>query len=183
MSLLLQFAKAVDALSAQLAKWGAWTVLAAALVSAGNAVVRYGLDASSNGWLEIQWYLFAAGVMLGAPYVLKVNEHVRVDIFYGRLQGKAPVWLDLFGLIFFLLPTMGFLAYISTPLFIKWFISGETSSNVGGLVRWPVALLLPLGFGLVFLQGLAEIIKRVAFLRNPEALGSELNLQYEKPVQ
>ena len=115
MSLLLQFAKAVDALSAQLAKWGAWTVLAAALVSAGNAVVRYGLDASSNGWLEIQWYLFAAGVMLGAPYVLKVNEHVRVDIFYGRLQGKAPVWLDLFGLIFFLLPTMGFLAYISTP--------------------------------------------------------------------
>ncbi len=78
---------------------------------------------------------------------------------------------------------MGFLAYISTPLFIKWFISGETSSNVGGLVRWPVALLLPLGFGLVFLQGLAEIIKRVAFLRNPEALGSELNLQYEKPVQ
>ncbi len=90
MSLLLQFAKAVDALSAQLAKWGAWTVLAAALVSAGNAVVRYGLDASSNGWLEIQWYLFAAGVMLGTPYVLKVNEHVRVDIFYGCLQGKAP---------------------------------------------------------------------------------------------
>ena len=183
MSLLLRFSRGVDALSTLLAKLAAWTVLAAALISAGNAMVRYGLDISSNGWLEIQWYLFAAGVMLGAPYVLKVNEHVRVDIFYGRLKGNAPVWLDLFGLVFFLLPVMGFLAYISTPLFIKWFISGESSNNAGGLVRWPAALLLPVGFGLVFLQGLAEIIKRVAYLRSPQDLGSELSLHYEKPVQ
>jgi TRAP-type mannitol/chloroaromatic compound transport system permease small subunit len=183
MSLLLQFSRGIDALSTLLAKLAAWTVLAAALISAINAMVRYGLDISSNGWLEVQWYLFATGVMLGAPYVLKVNEHVRVDIFYGRLKGKTPVWLDLLGLVCFLLPVMGFLAYISTPLFIKWFLTGETSNNAGGLVRWPVALLLPVGFGLVFLQGLAEVIKRVAYLRNPQALGTDLSLHYEKPVQ
>ena len=113
MSALLKFALAMDWISAQFGKVAAWAVLAAALISAGNAFVRYGLDFSSNAWLEIQWYLFAATVMLGAPLVLKLNEHVRVDIIYGKLKRNGPVYVDLFGLVFFLLPVMGLLVWLT----------------------------------------------------------------------
>jgi len=178
-SALLKLALAYDWLTTRLGKIAAWTVLLAALISSGNAFVRYGLDISSNAWLEIQWYLFAATVMLGAPVVLKLNEHVRVDIIYGKLRGNGPVYVDIFGLLFFLLPVMGLMAYLSWPLFMTMYRSGEMSGNAGGLIRWPAMLLLPLGFGLMFLQGISEIIKRVCYLQGK----FEMDTHYEKPVQ
>ena len=179
MSALLKLALAYDWLTTQLGKVAAWGVLFAALISAGNAIVRYGLDISSNGWLEIQWYMFAVTVMLGAPVVLKLNEHVRVDIIYGKISGNKPVYVDLFGLVFFLLPAMGVLAYLSWPLFLDKYTSGEMSNNAGGLIRWPVVMLLPLGFALMFLQGLSEIIKRVCYLQGI----FKMDTHYEKPLQ
>lgn len=179
MHALLKFANAVDWVNEQFGKFGAWAVFIAAMICAGNAFVRYGLDMSSNGWLEIQWYMFAVTVMLGAPYVLKVNEHVRVDLIYGKLKGNLPVYVDLFGLIFFLLPVMLMLLYTSWPFFMRAFVSGEMSQNAGGLVRWPAILTLPLGFTLMIFQGLSEIIKRVAFLQGK----FEMDTHYEKPIQ
>ena len=179
MSALLKLALAYDWLTTRLGKIAAWTVLLAALISAGNAFVRYGLDISSNGWLEIQWYLFAGTVMLGAPVVLKLNEHVRVDIIYGKLKGNGPVYVDIFGLALFLLPVMGLMAYLSWPLFMGMLRSGEVSGNAGGLIRWPAMLLLPLGFGLMFVQGISEIIKRICYLQGK----FEMDTHYEKPVQ
>ncbi len=179
MSKLLKFALGIDRISAQFGHIAALAVMAAALISAGNAFIRYGFDISSNGWLEIQWYLFAATVMLGAPLVLKLNEHVRVDIFYGKLKGNGPVYVDLFGLILFLLPVMATLVWLSFPLFLKMYLTHEMSSNAGGLVRWPAMLMLPLGFAWMLLQGLSEIIKRVAYLQGKY----EMDTHYEKPVQ
>jgi len=179
MSALLKFALAIDWISERMGRVAAWGVMAAALISAGNAFIRYGLDISSNGWLEIQWYLFALTVMMGAPLVLKLNEHVRVDILYAKLKGQWPVYLDLVGLVFFLLPVMALLAWLSWPLFVKMLLTHEMSNNAGGLVRWPAMLLLPAGFGLMVLQGLAEIIKRVGYLRGQ----FEMDTHYEKPVQ
>ena len=179
MSVLLKFALAVDWVSKRLGWFASIAVLLTALISAGNAFVRYILDISSNGWLEIQWYLFAGIVMLGAPIVLALNEHVRVDLFYGRLKNRAPVYVDLFGLVFFLLPVMGLLTYLSWPLLVKMYVTHEMSNNAGGLVRWPAMLLLPLGFGLMFLQGLSEIVKRVCYLMGIY----EMDTHYEKPVQ
>ncbi|WCM94712.1 TRAP transporter small permease subunit [Acidovorax sp. NCPPB 2350] len=176
---LLQLAKGMDWISTQLSKIAAWAVLAAALISAGNAVIRYGLDLSSNAWLEIQWYLFGTTVMLGAPLVLQLNEHVRVDIIYGKLRGHGPVLVDLFGLVFFLLPVMGLLTWLTWPFFWNMYVTKEMSGNIGGLIRWPAALLLPVGFGAVFLQGVAEIIKRVAHLTGHQ----RMDTHYEKPVQ
>ena len=179
MHVLLQLAKAIDRISYEFGKLASWTVLFAALISAGNAFIRYGLDYSSNAWIEIQWYLFAYMVMVGAPLVLKVNEHVRVDLIYGKLKGNGPVYVDLAGLIAFLLPVMGLLMVLSWTYFYNTLVSGEMSQNAGGLIRWPVVLAMPLGFGLVFLQGLAEIIKRVAYLRGQYAMDTH----YEKPLQ
>ena len=179
MSAIVKFANAMDWTSDRFGKLASWTVLLAAMISAGNAFIRYGLDWSSNGLLEIQWYLFAWMVMVGAPYVLKVNEHVRVDLIYGKLGGKAPVYIDLFGLVVFLLPVMLLLAWLSWPLFVKMLVTGEMSSNAGGLIRWPAMLLLPAGFAWVSLQGLSEIIKRVAYLQG----AYEMDTHYEKPVQ
>ena len=169
MAALLKLALAYDWLAAQIGKAASWAVWFAALISSGNAFVRYGFDISSNGWLEIQWYLFAAMVMLGAPYVLKLNEHVRVDIIYGKLKGNGPVYVDIFGLIFFL----------SWPLFMSMYISKEMSPNAGGLIRWPAMMLLPVGLGMMFLQGISEIIKRVSYLTGK----FEMDTHYEKPVQ
>ncbi|KQM76403.1 TRAP transporter small permease subunit [Xylophilus sp. Leaf220] len=179
MSVLLKFAFLVDWISTRLGKLAAWAVLAAALISAGNAFIRYGFDVSSNGWLEIQWYLFAAVVMLGAPVVLQLNEHVRVDILYGKLKGHGKVYVDILGLALFLIPVMAMLAWFSWPLFIRMYETHEMSGNAGGLIRWPAMLLLPLGFGLMVLQGLSEIIKRVAYLMGVH----QMDTHYEKPVQ
>jgi TRAP-type mannitol/chloroaromatic compound transport system permease small subunit len=179
MDALLKFTRLIDWLNEKVGKFAAWTVLFAALISAGNAFIRYGLDISSNGWLEIQWYLFAGTVMLGAPVVLKLNEHVRVDLLYGKLKGKGPVIVDLFGLLVFLLPLVGVLCWMCVPYFLTAFHSGEMSQNAGGLIRWPAILALPLGFALLWLQGVAEVIKRVAYLMGRY----EMDTHYEKPVQ
>ena len=176
---LLQLALGIDKISEQFGRLASLAVLAAAMISAGNAFIRYGLDISSNGWLEIQWYLFAATVMLGAPLVLKLNEHVRVDIIYGKLNGNLPVYLDLIGLVLFLMPVMVLLTWLSFPLFLKMFQTGEMSSNAGGLIRWPAMLMLPLGFVWMSMQGLSEIIKRVAYLQGKY----EMDTHYDKPVQ
>ena len=179
MSALLKLSLAVDWMSERIGRLASVAVLLAALISAGNAFVRYLLDIGSNGWLEIQWYLFAGIVMLGAPVVLRLNEHVRVDLIYGKLKGNGPVYVDLFGLIFFLMPVMLLMVYLSWPLLTKMYITHEMSNNAGGLVRWPAMLMLPLGFGLMVLQGLSEIVKRICYLQGTY----EMDTHYEKPVQ
>jgi TRAP-type mannitol/chloroaromatic compound transport system permease small subunit len=154
-------------------------VLLCALVSAANALSRYVFDLSSNAWLELQWYMFGAIVLLGAPHLLNTNGHIRVDLFYSKLSDRQRAWLDLSGLIVFLMPFAVFMAYISWPWFVESWSIQETSANAGGLLRWPVKLLLPLGFGLLILQAVSEVIKRVAALMGVIALDSH----YETPVQ
>ena len=154
-------------------------MLLACLISAGNAMMRYSFDLSSNAWLEMQWYLFAAIVMLGASYTLKMNEHVRVDILYTLLSDRGQKWLDLIGTLVFLIPTMTVIGYMCWPVFFDSWREHEMSSNAGGLVRWPVKLLLPVGFFMITLQGVSEVIKRAAALRGYV----KLDTHYERPVQ
>ena len=156
-----------------------WLVLWAALISAGNAASRYLFSQSSNGWLEIQWYMFAGMVLLGAPYTLKMNEHVRVDLLYNIVKERTRIWIDIIGGILFLLPICIILTYFTWPWFVESWRLNEASSNAGGLIRWPVKLLLPLGFFLLTLQGISEIIKRVAALEHV----IEADFKYEKPLQ
>ena len=179
MEVLLSLARHIDRLNDRFSLFAAFAALASCVISAANALVRYGLDISSNAFLEIQWYLFAACVMLGAGQVLRLNEHVRVDLVYGRISARAKAWVDLLGIVFFLLPVMLYAGALSWDFFLGKFLSGEMSNNAGGLIRWPAAMLLPLGFGLVALQGLAELIKRVAWL----AHRLEMDLHYERPLQ
>jgi TRAP-type mannitol/chloroaromatic compound transport system permease small subunit len=179
MDLLLRLARLIDGLNDRFGAIAKYAVIAACFISAGNAFVRYAISNSSNAWLEIQWYLFAVCVMLGASQVLRLNEHVRVDLFYGRLSGHGKVWVDLFGLCFFLVPVMTAMLYLSLPLFLQMLRTGEMSNNAGGLIRWPAMLTLPLGFSMVLLQGISEIIKRVAWLMNR----IELDIHYERPLQ
>jgi TRAP-type mannitol/chloroaromatic compound transport system permease small subunit len=156
-----------------------WLVLAACLISAANAMSRYAFDQSSNARLEIQWYLIAAIVMLGASYTLKVNEHVRVDIIYTHLSERGKEWLDMIGTALFLVPSMLVIAYYSWPFFMQSWNVQEISGNAGGLIRWPVKILVPIGFTLVALQGISEIIKRAASLRGYV----RYETHYERPVQ
>ena len=179
MKRLLAFARLIDALNDRFAFVARWAVLIACAISTTNAVVRYSLDYSSNAFLEIQWYLFAVCVMFGAAQVLRINEHVRVDIFYSRYPTRTKVLIDLLGLIFFLLPLTFFIAYSSMPVFLKMLMSGEMSSNSGGLIRWPAMLTIPLGMFLVGLQGISEIIKRVGWLMHVH----DMDTHYERPLQ
>ncbi len=179
MKQLLTLARWIDALSDGFGVIAKWAVLIACLTSAGNAVVRYVFNIGSNAFLEIQWYLFAGAVMLGASQVLRLNEHVRVDVLYGQYPTRLKVWVDLLGLLLFLLPVMGLMAWLSWPMFVGMYGSGESSSNAGGLIRWPVMLLLPAGFALLCLQGLAEIIKRIGWLTQRY----EMDTHYERPLQ
>jgi TRAP-type mannitol/chloroaromatic compound transport system permease small subunit len=156
-----------------------WAVLASCFISAANALVRYLANYSSNAYLEIQWYLFAGVVMLGASQVLRVNEHIRVDVFYGRYSGKTQALIDLIGLVIFMLPSMMVMIYYAWPLFVQMYQSGEMSNNAGGLIRWPAMLLLPLGFSLLFAQGVSETIKRVAWLGHKY----DADFHYERPLQ
>ena len=176
---LLRFAQAIDWLSDRFGDIAKWTVLAACLISAGNAAVRYALNIGSNAMLEIQWYLFAGCVMFGAAQVLRVNEHVRVDVLYGLYPTRTKVLVDLFGLIFFLLPAMGTIAWLSVPYMVNMYVTGETSSNAGGLIRWPVMATIPLGLGLLMLQAVSEIIKRIGWLMHVH----EMDTHYERPLQ
>ncbi len=179
MSLLLKCVRLIDTLTDRFGAIAKWAVILSCFISAANAVVRYTFDYSSNGFLEIQWYLFAVCVMFGAAQVLRVNEHVRVDVLYGRYSGKTQVLIDIFGIVFFLLPVMVAMLYFSFPLFLRMYVSNEMSSNAGGLLRWPAMLTLPLGFSLMILQGLSELIKRVAWLQHKY----DLDIHYERPLQ
>jgi len=179
MNALLGVCRAIDALSRSAARIAMALVLLCALVSAANALSRYVFDLSSNAWLELQWYMFGAIVLLGAPHLLNANGHIRVDLFYSKRSDRQRAWLDLVGLIVFLMPFAVFMAYISWPWFVESWSMQETSANAGGLLRWPVKLLLPLGFGLLMLQAVSEVIKRMAALMGVIALDSH----YEKPIQ
>ena len=173
MKILLGLAKLIDALNERVGRITIWLVLVATMISAGNALVRYVLSDSSNAWLEIQWYLFGAVFLLGAGYTLKHNGHVRIDILYGRLGQRGQAWIDLLGGLFFLLPLAALMAWLSWPIFAEAWRTMEHSSDSGGLLRWPVKLLLPLGFGLLALQGVAEIIKRIGVLSGQYVLPEE----------
>ncbi len=176
---LLGVSRAIDWLNDRFGQVATWLVLLATLISAANATSRYLFSASSNAWLEIQWYLFAGMVLLGAPYVLKINEHVRVDLVYSSMSERVRIWIDLLGTIFFLLPICIIMIYFTWPWFVNSWRINEGSMNAGGLIRWPVKLILPVGFALMALQGVSEIIKRI------DALLEHKNLQYEyeKPLQ
>ena len=164
MQFLLGVSRFIDRLNELIGRLVYWLILVSVLVSSGNAVVRYAISRSSNGWLEIQWYLFSAVFLLGAGYTLLRNEHVRIDIFYGRLNPRARAWIDILGGVFFLLPMALIIMALAWPLFLESWTRNEYSTDAGGLIRWPVKLLIPTGFLLLVLQGLSEIIKRVAFL-------------------
>lgn len=161
---LLRLARLIDALNTAVGRTAMWLILAATLISAGNALMRYSLDLSSNAWLELQWYLFAAVFLLCAPYTLLKNEMVRIDVVAGRLSRRTQVWIDVAGTLFFLLPMALLLMTLSWPGFVQSFLREEVSANAGGLVVWPARLLIPVGFALLALQGVSELIKRLAFL-------------------
>ena len=164
MKFLLQFSRLVDAISEAVGRAAIWLVLVVVIISAGNAVSRFAFHMSSNAWLEIQWYLFSAIFLLCGAYVLKKNEHIRIDVIAGRLSERAQNWIDVFGILVFLLPMALIVGYLSWPGFINAWNSGEMSASEGGLIRWPVRLLLPVGFALLILQAFSELIKRIAFL-------------------
>jgi len=179
LAVLLRLASWVDRLSLAAAWFGRWLVLVCCVVSAGNALLRYAFSIGSNAWLEVQWYMFAGIVMLGGAYTLKANEHIRIDLLYGRLSPRGRAWLDVLATLFLFLPIVILLTWLSAGFFLQSWHSGEASNNVGGLPLWPAKMLLPLGFGLLLLQGLAEMIKRLGLLLSVH----ELDMHYEKPAQ
>lgn len=161
---LLKLSGLIDRLNERVGKAMFWLVLVMTLIAATNATVRFGFNYSSNAFLEVQWYLFAAVFLLCAPYTLQKNEHVRIDVLSGRLSARGLAVVDIIGTLFFLLPMVGIVLWLSIPLVIESMRINEMSPNAGGLLRWPVKILLPIGFGLLALQGLSELIKRFAFL-------------------
>ncbi|MGO4738714.1 TRAP transporter small permease subunit [Bosea sp. 2KB_26] len=176
---LLPLARFIDAIGEYLGVVASWLVLLACLVSAGNATIRYLISNSSNAWLELQWYMFGGMVLLGAAYTLKVNEHVRVDLIYGMVSDRTRHWIDLLGGAVFLMPMCLIMIWFTWPWFWQSWALNESSNNAGGLVRWPIKLLLPVGFGLILLQGISEMIKRAAALRGFH----QHEYAYEKPLQ
>lgn len=176
---LLVFTDAVDALTEWIGQWLKWLVLLSSLISAFNALMRYTIHYSSNAWLEIQWYMFGAMFLLAAGYALKHEEHVRVDVFFSKMTPRQQAWVDVFGGIFFLMPMAVIIAWMSIPMVVNSFRIMEHSSDPGGLLRWPIKIVIPIGFALLALQGVAEIIKKYAIatgVREPGKL-------YERPVQ
>jgi len=164
MNALLTLSRLIDAVNERIGRAGTWLILVVVLVSAGNAVSRFAFNLSSNAMLEIQWYLFSAVFLFCAAYVLLKNEHIRIDVIASRFSERGQNWIDIFGILVFLLPMAGIIAWLSWPVFMNALNTGEMSSNPGGLIRWPVRLMVPLGFALLILQALSELIKRVAFL-------------------
>ena len=172
---LMKLARLIDAMNERIGKAVYWLVLVMVLVSAGNAIIRKTLNMSSNAWLELQWYLFSAVFLLCAAYTLLKNEHVRIDVVAGRLSPRAQAWIDIFGTLFFLLPMSLMIMRLSWPYFVRGYTQNEISGSAGGLSLWPARLLLPVGFALLSLQGLSELIKRIAFLagRGPDPAARE----------
>ena len=162
--MFMSVSRAIDTLNEKIAAVVGWALLAAVVICTVNALIRYTFNASSNGWLEIQWYLFASMFMLASSYTLKRDEHVRIDVIAGRFSKRTQVWIDLFGFLLFLMPISLVILYYGVPFALLSIQSAEMSSNAGGLIVWPAKLLVPLGFLLMLLQGVSEIIKRIAFL-------------------
>lgn len=165
MRALLKISNGIDWLNSQIGKYVIWLILASTVISGVNAVVRKVFSMSSNAFLEIQWYLFAASFLLAAGYTLLNNEHVKIDVISHRFSKRTQMWMDVFGFLVFLTPMCGAVLWYGVPFFLKGLSSGEMSSNAGGLVRWPVYAMIPLGFGLLLAQGWSELIKRLAFLQ------------------
>ena len=176
---LLKLSGVIDRINEKIGFVANLLVLLACVISAGNAMSRYAFNLSSNGWLEVQWYMFALIVMYGASYTLRRNEHVRVEIFYLMLSERTQLWLDLICTAIFLVPVCLLLAYLSWPFFALSYHTSEISGNAGGLIRWPIKFVLPSGFVLLALQGVSEIIKRIAAL---EGL-AKVDAKYERPLQ
>lgn len=183
MTALLQWSRWIDALNRGIGQITLWLVLITTLISAGNAIVRKAFDSSSNALLEIQWYLFAAVFLLGAGYALLNNAHVRIDFVAARFSARTRNWIDVCGILLALIPFCLLSIYLSWPMFMQAFVSGEVSSNAGGLIRWPVYLLIPAGFALLLLQSLSELIKRLAFLQGagPDPLAHHDSDSKESP--
>jgi TRAP-type mannitol/chloroaromatic compound transport system permease small subunit len=165
MRALLALSRFIDAATRTLGQWVAWLIVAAAIVSAGNAIIRKMFDLSSNAWLELQWWLFSAVFLLAAPWTLALNEHIRIDI----LNQRFPQWvrnaIEIVGHVFFLLPMAGIVVWTSWPFFLTSYEQNEQSSNYGGLPQWPAKFLIPLAFSVLFIQGVSELIKRIAIMR------------------
>lgn len=183
MTALLRFSKIIDAFNELVGKLTMWLVLAAVLISAGNAIMRKAFNLSSNAYLEVQWYLFAAVFMLAAGYVFLHNAHVRIDFISSRLSKRTNAIIDAIGIVIFTIPLCLILIDLSWPYFMRAYVSGEMSENAGGLIRWPVLLLIPLGFAILLLQSLSELIKRVAYLKGareePFSYGHEKTTEEE----
>src|SRR5213596_1148882 len=162
---LLALSRAIDAGNERLGRLVYWCVLIMVLVSAANAISRYALSIASNAWLELQWYLFSAVFLLCSGYTLLHNEHIRIDVVAASLSRRKQIWIDIFGTAFFLLPIALYMMWSSWPVFMNAWTSGEISGSAGGLIRWPARLLVPVGFCLLSLQGVSELIKRIAFLK------------------
>jgi TRAP-type mannitol/chloroaromatic compound transport system permease small subunit len=176
---LLALSAGIDLLNEKIGNICNLLVLGACVVSAGNAMIRYAFGYSSNGWLELQWYMFAILVMFGASYTFKRNEHVRVEIFYLFLSERGQLWLDLIGTLCFLIPACLLLSWLSWPFFHQAYAVGENSGNAGGLLRWPIKFVIPAGFVMLALQGVSEVIKRIAALQNLVTIDAK----YERPMQ
>lgn len=165
MSALLKLSRLIDSINEWIGKLIIWLVLASVVISAGNAILRKAFNIGSNAWLEIQWYLFAAVFMLGVGYVMLKNGHVRIDFISSKLSKRTNAIIDSIGIVVFTIPLALIMIDLAWPLFYRALQTGEMSSNAGGLVRWPVLMLLPVGFAILALQALSELVKRIAFLR------------------
>lgn len=181
MKALLSLSHAIDKLNERIGLAVSWLVLAAVLISAANAVVRKGFNVSSNSFLEIQWYLFSVVFLFCAGYTLLRNQHVRIDVIAGRLSPHAQAWIDILGTIFFLLPMSLTIMWLSWPVFIEAYQRQEVSTNAGGLIIWPARLLVPIGFFLLVIQGISELIKRIAFLKG--LIPDPAQKQHEKSAE
>ena len=179
MGFLLRLSGLIDGLNERIGKTIYWLILAAVLVSSGNATVRYIFSNSSNAWLELQWYLFSAVFILCSGYTLMRNEHIRIDIVNSRFPKRVRIWIDIIGGLFFLLPMTLIIMALSWPIFVDSFGRNEVSLNAGGLLQWPFKLIVPVGFLLLALQGISEIIKRIAALEHV----IDIEFKYEKPLQ
>ena len=181
MSVFLSLSRLIDTISLGLGKLVMWLILAATAISAGNAVMRKAFNIGSNAYLEIQWYLFAATFMLGVGYVMLKNGHVRIDFISTRLSKRTNAVIDALGIVLFTIPLSLIMINLGWPVFQNAFVSGEMSQNAGGLIRWPVILLIPLGFGILIMQSVSELIKRVAFLTGD--LAEPFTVEHEKSVE
>jgi TRAP-type mannitol/chloroaromatic compound transport system permease small subunit len=181
---LLKLCRAIDAVNDRIGATVLWLVLATTVISAANATVRKAFSYSSNAYLEIQWYLFAAVFLLAAGYTLLKDEHVRIDALSHRWSRRTQVWVDIVGLLVFVLPLCVWVIAISWPIVVRAYVTGEVSTNAGGLIRWPVYALIPAGFVLLFLQGLSELVKRIAFLRGagPDPAAVARDRRYEEQL-